>query len=194
MSTWHFEPWAHTDIREISKDLTHQLPNLSSHILKTSIFLLQEVYINTLPCQCWAAQSLFLPGLGIQQDSQNWAFPVSNRAQASSRIQGGGGMVTTLAKPSGTKTWPSFSLLTCVCSNTTAHGPLQGKPLNSSCSSYCLFKREMQTGNQDTLQHGNCQFKHLLLPINQKLLISGDSLELGALVACQAFCNMELST
>ena len=85
-------------------------------------------------------------------------------------------MVTTLAKPSGAKTRPSAHL--CLLQH-YGPWPLGGKPLKPSSSSYSLPKREIQTGNQVTLKHRNCKFKHLLQPTNQRLLISGDSLKLG---------------
>lgn len=127
MSTWHFEPWAHADIREISKDLTHQLPNpSSSHILKASIFPLQETYVNTLPCHCWAAYNLLLPvvpvglpklifscvqqGL-IQQQDRWWCYSMVTTPGA-----------TTTTPPH--QTWASFSLRVA-CTNTLARGPSQ---------------------------------------------------------------------
>lgn len=176
MSTWHFEPWAYTDIREISKDLTHQLPNPGSHILKASILLLWEGYTNTLPGQRWAAQSQLLPV--VPADIPKTELPPL--CLPGPKLAAGHMVV-----PEWSAHWPSVleqrpdPAFLCSLVSAPTLRPLGGKPLNPSSSHYSLLKREMQTGNQDTLKHGNCKFKHPLQPINQRLLISGGSLKPG---------------
>ena len=168
MSTWHFEPWAHADIGEISKDLTHQLPNLSSHVLKASVFLLQQVYLNALPVRSCPKPA---PACSAGRIPKTELLPWPSGPEPAA----GHTVVPERSPHSGAKTWPQL-LCAHLC---LLLWPLGGKPLNPPSSSCSLLKREMQTDNQDTLKYGNCKFKYLFQPIKQRLLISVDSLKLG---------------
>lgn len=101
--TRHFEPWAHADIGEISKDLTHQLLNLSNHILKAAVFLLH-----------WCTKHPALPALTCPEPAPA-AVPAGSQKSGFSQLQQG------LSQQQDTHWWQCghHTGLTCCSKNLT---------------------------------------------------------------------------